>query len=87
MNDTFLTTTDNPYNPFTQFDQWYTYDYDKGYMTCALVAKLAKTNDSLSDELNDEIIEDAYEEIIKLFPNALGFENVQYKIVTKSDFK
>ena len=39
MNDTFLTTTDNPYNPFTQFDQWYTYDYDKGYMTCALVAK------------------------------------------------
>lgn len=87
MNDTFLTTTDNPYNPFTQFDQWYTYDYDNGYMTCALVAKLAKTNDSLSDELNDEIIEDAYEEIIKLFPNVLGFENVQYKIVTKSDFK
>ena len=87
MNDTFLTTTDNPYNPFTQFDQWYTYDYDKGYMTCALVAKLAKTNDSLSDELNDEIIEDTYEEIIKLFPNVLGFENVEYKIVTKSDFK
>ena len=58
MNETFLTTTDNPYNPFTQFDQWYTYDYDKGYMTCALVAKLAKTNDSLSDELNDEIIEE-----------------------------
>ena len=87
MNDTFLTTTDNPYNPFTQFDQWYTYDCDKGYMTCSLVARLAKTNDSLSDELNDEIIEDTYEEIIKLFPNVLGFENVQYKIVTKSDFK
>lgn len=82
--NSFLTTSDNPYNPFTHFDQWYTYDVDKGYDTCALVAKLAKTSDSLSDELNDEIIEETYNEIIQLFPNVLGFENVSYKIVYDS---
>lgn len=83
--ESFLTTSDNPFDPFTQFDEWYTFDMDKGYYTCGLVAKLAQTNDSLSDELNDEIIEDAYDEIIRLFPNVLGFENVFYKKVYKNE--
>ena len=83
MRDSFLTTTDNPFDPFTQFDQWYTYDMDKGYFTCALVDKLAKTSDALSDQMNEEIIEEAYDEIIRLFPNVLGFENVSYKKVYK----
>lgn len=85
-NNCFLTTTDNPYNPFTHFDQWYTYDMDKGYNTCGLVSSLSKTNDSLSDELNDEIVEDSYDEILALFPNVLGFENVHYKKVYEKDF-
>lgn len=86
-NDCFLTTTDNPYNPFTHFDQWYTYDMDKGYNTCGLVSALTPTSDALSDELNDELIEDTYDEIIKTFPKVLGFENVSYKKVYESDFK
>ena len=30
-----LTTVDNPYNPFDQFDSWYQFDMDKGYGTCS----------------------------------------------------
>lgn len=81
--ESFLTTSDNPYDPFTHFDQWYTYDHDKGYFTSELVSKLALTSDSLSEEYNDFIIEETYDEIIRLFPNVLGFENVYYKKVYK----
>lgn len=45
----FLTTTDNPYNPKTQFADWYKFDTIKGYNTCSLLARLAHTSPGLSD--------------------------------------
>lgn len=30
-----LTTFDNPYNPFEQFSDWFLFDVEKGYNTCA----------------------------------------------------
>ena len=61
-----LTTNDNPYDPFDQFDQWYLYDtVEKGYNTCSKVARLAELYDDMSDkEYNDEI-ERVYDEIIQ----------------------
>ena len=50
MVDTMLTTIDNPYNPFTQFDEWYAFDVQKGYHTCAYIARVALTSNELSDE-------------------------------------
>lgn len=87
MDETILTTSDNPYDPFTQWDQWYTYDRDKGYFTCELIDRFAKTSDSLSDEMNEERIQEAYQEIIRLSPNVLGFENVYYVLLHKNKEK
>ena len=60
-----LTTIDNPFDPFTQFDSWLSYDMEKGYNSCAYLAKIANTSDCLSDEENLQEIERAIDEIIK----------------------
>lgn len=63
-----LTTTDNPYDPFTQFDAWYRFDEDKGYHSCAYLARIARTSDQLSPTENDQVIERAIDDIIKYSP-------------------
>ena len=70
-----LTTTDNPYNPFTQFDLWFQFDISKGYNTCAFIDRVANTSDELTDKENDKEIENAMKEIAK--ENILGI----YKLV------
>ena len=59
-----LTTYDNPYDPFEQFAQWFLYDIVKGYNSCAYLARIAKTSDSLTDEENEKEIERAIDEIV-----------------------
>ena len=60
-----ITTIDNPFDPFDDFDSWYRFDMDKGYNSCALLARLALTSDAFTDNDNDEEIERAIDEIIK----------------------
>ena len=75
-----LTTVDNPFDPRTQFDEWYARDCNlarKGHYrdTVSLIALLANTSDLLSDEINDKIREDTIDDIIKY-----DFENKYKKI-------
>ena len=81
MSESMLTTVDNPYNPFTQFDEWQAFDRGKGYYTCEYLSRIAKTSDELSDEDNEVAIDKAIDEI--LFFNVLGI----YQKVTKDSFE
>lgn len=72
-----LTTDDNPYNPFTQFDEWFQFDTIKGYNSLNYLGRIANVNANMSDKAIDEEIERAIDEIIKY--NPLGI----YKKVTK----
>ena len=65
MTECALTTFDNPFDPFDQFDSWFMFDVDKGYNSCAYLDRIARTSDQLSVEENDQEIERAIDEIIK----------------------
>jgi len=60
-----LTTFDNPYNPFTQFQKWFLFDTEKGHNSCAYLARIARTSDELTEEENEKEIERAIDEIIQ----------------------
>jgi len=61
-----LTTSDNPWSPITNWDEWFAFDYSHGYYTCSYLDRIAATSNNFSDEMNDQIIEDAIDEIIKM---------------------
>lgn len=63
-----LTTKDNPYDPFTDFDSWFIYDTEMGYNSCGFLDRIAKTSDSLTDQENQNEIERAIDEIVKFDP-------------------
>lgn len=63
-----LTTIDNPYNPYTQYDAWLSYDEQAGYYTNEYLARIANTNPTMTDKEVDEAIESAIDEIIKIDP-------------------
>lgn len=64
-----LTTIDNPFNPLTDWDDWYNYDESKGYCTSGYLARIVKTSNELSENDQDEAISDAIDEIIELNPD------------------
>ena len=70
-----LTTFDNPFDPFTQFDSWFAFDVEKGYYSCSRLARIAKLSDELSEKEVDEEIERAIDEIIEY-----DFLNVYKKV-------
>ena len=67
-NEFMLTTIDNPFNPFEDFDSWFLYDIEKGYYSCSYLARISNLNDSMSEKEKNEEIERAIDEIVMLNP-------------------
>lgn len=78
--DVMLTTFDNPYNPFDEFDRWWKEDLILGHDCCGLLARTSNVSDVASDEVNDRYIIDAIDFICKRNPFI-------YQKVTRKDFK
>jgi hypothetical protein len=72
-----LTTIDNPYNPFTHYDEWLAFDEANGYHTSEFLARVAKLSFELSESQQAEAIETAIDEIVRY--NVLGV----YRKVTR----
>lgn len=66
-----LSTPDNPYNPFTNFDEWYAYDEQHGYYTSGYIARLSTTAYMLSDNENQIAINDAVRRIYEANPKGM----------------
>ena len=64
-NDCKLTTIDNPFDPFEQFDSWLMFDKEKGYNSCERLARIAEITDDMTQKEIDDENERAIDEIIK----------------------
>lgn len=80
MTRSMLTTTDNPFDPFTQYELWDSFDRQHGYFTMNLLMRIARTSPDLEDFENEREIEAAVNQLCRL--NPLG---IYKKVQTDSD--
>lgn len=66
-----LTTVDNPFDVFTQFNEWNAWDEEHGYYTNGYLARIVRTSDELSIADQDVALEDGMDEIIREDPLGL----------------
>ena len=60
-----LTTVDNPYSPFDQWDEWYAYDVRCGHNSSSFLARVAMTSDELSEADQNAALHRAIDEIVQ----------------------
>ena len=65
MKKAMLTTYDNPYDPFDQYEDWFAFDARKGYNTPGLLARIAVVSDELSEADETSAITHAIDEIVE----------------------
>ena len=70
-----LSTIDNPFNPFDDFDSWFLFDIEKGYNSCGYLARIANLTSAQTEKESNEEIERAIDEIIQF-----DFRNVYKKV-------
>lgn len=76
---TFVTTLDNPFDYWTQFDDWYAFDTRMGYNTCSYVDRIAKVSNDMSDNDRIQAINDAVNEILRFNLTGNYIKTVQNK--------
>lgn len=59
-----LTTTDNPFSPLTEWDEWLTWDMQY-YNSMSLLARVVVSSDDLPPALQAQAIQDGIEEIVR----------------------
>lgn len=78
--DFMLSTFDNPFNPFEDFETWFKYDMILRHNCCGLMAQYALTSPIFSDEVNERYEDMAMDEIVASDPTL-------YRKVTPEDYK
>jgi hypothetical protein len=60
-----LTTVDNPFDPFSQFDEWFEFDSRMGYHTASFLDRIVKDSSELSEPDQALAIQNAIDEIVE----------------------
>ena len=59
-----ITTVDNPFDPLEDFDNWFSFDEQKGYHTCSYLGRIVRLSDEMSDQEVAKETERAIDEIL-----------------------
>lgn len=77
-----LTTSDNPYNPITEYDDWNRFDtIEHDYNTMSYLDRVSHTTNELGDQIYIDDIEAAIDEAVKLNLISWLYNGVNYKKV------
>ena len=63
-----ITTIDNPFDPFDDFNSWFMFDVEKGYYTSSKLGRLTKLTDDMTEKEETEEIERAIDRLIEIDP-------------------
>ena len=77
-----LTTIDNPYDPYTQYDEWLSHDEQAGYHTNEYLARIANTSPTMTEGEEGAAIDAAMDKIINIDPFGLYI-----KVDKKAEFR
>ena len=80
-NECKLTTIDNPFDPFEDFNNWFMFDINHNYDCCGRLMRIAKIKDDMIESEQDAEIERAIDEIVA--NDILGI----YKKVTRASIQ
>lgn len=75
--EVMITTVDNPFDPFDDFDNWFQFDTEKGYYTSSRLCRIASFEDDMTEKEQFEELERAIDRLIEIDPLNI------YKKVTK----
>ncbi len=64
MTEYHLTTVDNPFDPFTEFEEWLSFDLHHGYNTLELLDRVIVTSDDLPETYQIAAYNQAIDEIV-----------------------
>lgn len=78
VKQSMITTFDNPFDPFEQFHEWYSFDKEHDYDSSEKVMRLANIADDMPEIVQIRAINSAIDRLI-----ALDFANI-YTKVTKN---
>jgi hypothetical protein len=81
LREVALTTTDNPYDPFDQYDLWKRFDEGSGYFSESYLMRIANVFPEMTDQEYEDEIERAIDEIVEF---NLTNSEADYKKVVRS---
>ena len=74
-----LSTSDNPYNPLTQYDEWYKFDaVEHDYNTQCYLDRVCHTTTEFGEELYAQDIENAIDEAVNYDLISWLYKDVHY---------
>lgn len=73
-----LSTSDNPYNPLNEYDQWEAYDRQMGYNTAEYLARVVRTTTEYGDNTYSEDINRAIDEAVLLNLISWTYPDISY---------
>lgn len=84
LRTAMLTTTDNPFDPFDDFRKWFEFDMQHNYGTTEYLSRIVKISDCMSEKDQNEAVEQAIDEIIKINDDLFG-KGFYKKVVKEED--